>query len=718
FFRVEAGINAPVTDEIAVRVDGTYTNRDGFFDDNVNGGQVNDRDRYLIRAQVAYDPTPDLSFRLIGDYSESNEECCAAQFLPASFTPFAQITEGLDTFSTDIVGPGLTTTANPVIPILLALGQDPAALGPGIFERELFITPGRSYAGGAEDYGISLQTDYQLGDISLTSITAYREFQNDQGSDTDYTGVDILFREPGPTAAGREFQTFTQEIRAQGTLFDDRLDWLVGAFYANEDLSLRDNLKFGAQYGVFASCRIALAINPALVNPAAPDCLGETGIGALSAGGGAFGPATPLILAGIGNLSNANLVGDDIAAYNQLSNNFAFFTHNIVHVTDTIDLTLGVRYTNDTKDFDATIDNTNTFCEANRELLSPLLTSPLAGLAGGITALTCVGNSTSELTGLEFEDTRSEDQVTGTAVLSWEPSDETLVYGSYSRGYKAGGFNLDRSALTTSAVFPLSSPLSGLDVDNLQFEEETINAFEVGFKYDDPTFSFAAALFYQEVFNFQLNTFNGSVFVVQNINGCDADLGGADRDDDPTTGACDPSDVTNGVTSQGIEIDAAIRPSDTISITGGFAFTDASYEDNLVGTDDGDPLTPTLRLLPGADLSNAQNYTMTGSFSWTPPIGDTGLTGLVYANTRLMGDFNTGSDLLPAKIQDGFIVTNVRVGISGPDDRWSIEGFAQNLFDVDYTQIAFNTPLIAPQQTFSAFLAEPRTYGVTLRGSF
>ena len=41
-----------------------------------------------------------------------------------------------------------------------------------------------------------------------------------------------------------------------------------------------------------------------------------------------------------------------------------------------------------------------------------------------------------------------------------------------------------------------------------------------------------------------------------------------------------------------------------------------------------------------------------------------------------------------------------------------------DLFDKDYTQVAFNTPFVAPQQTYSAFLAEPRTYGVTVRAGF
>ena len=58
------------------------------------------------------------------------------------------------------------------------------------------------------------------------------------------------------------------------------------------------------------------------------------------------------------------------------------------------------------------------------------------------------------------------------------------------------------------------------------------------------------------------------------------------------------------------------------------------------------------------------------------------------------------------------------IGITGPDRRWGLELWANNLFDVDYTQVAFNTPFVAPQQTYSAFLAEPRTYGITVRAGF
>ena len=80
--------------------------------------------------------------------------------------------------------------------------------------------------------------------------------------------------------------------------------------------------------------------------------------------------------------------------------------------------------------------------------------------------------------------------------------------------------------------------------------------------------------------------------------------------------------------------------------------------------------------------------------------------------------------------------SNARIGIRGPDQRWAIEFWGQNIFDTNYTQVAFSTPFQAASttpgattgfpadvypggtQVFSAFLAEPRTYGITVRGRF
>lgn len=731
--RLEGGLNFPIGDTLAARVDGVYLQRDGFYHDMINGGSVNDQDRYLVRAQALWEATPDLSIRIIGDYSNKDEECCAAVFVTPGMTPGATLNASLDPYA----GPGgngsLVSTQNPIIPILLALGQDPRAFTDDPYDRNIYPSLGRSYAGETEDWGASLEANWELGAVELTSITAYRDYSNNQGSDTDYTGVDILYRTPGANAGSREFQTFSQELRLQGSAFNDSLDWLVGAYYANEDLTVTDNLKFGSQYGAFAPCRIVLAVNPGLVSPGGQGCLSAGGRALLDGtvtGTPAFGAATPAILGGLDLLSQVNNVGADGTRYTQNSENFAFFTHNIIHITDRLDLTLGARYTNETKTFDADFNNTNTICPVQRNLLSPLLAVPsLAGLAGGLISLTCQGNSSSELNGLNISDERSEEEFTGTAVLSYRPLDDLLLYASYSRGYKAGGFNLDRSALTGAFYGPTDTTgQSNISVvvgpavlnnpANLQFDQETVNAFEIGAKYTGRNFTVSAAAFRQEFSNFQLNTFNGTVFLVQNVNSCGTDLGGADQDTGGLTGACAPDDVQAGVISQGVEFEATINPTDYLAFNAGFTYADTHYENNLIGGDDGSALDPALRLLPGDSLSNAPDIVVTGAMSWTPPIGSNGMSGLVYVNTRMTSGYNTGSDLLFGKEQEGYVVVNARVGLRGADNRWSLEFWAQNLFDTDYTQVAFNTPFIAPQQTYSAFLAEPRTYGVTVRTRF
>ena len=722
FLRASGSVTGPIMETLAARLDGVYVQRDGFYRDINNNTDVNDRDRYFVRGQLLFEPTSELSIRLIGDYTKRDEKCCGAVYVNGELNPFIG---NLNTPATPIlVGGAVNPNGNNIINVIRDLGQTLAAFS-NPFSRNIYVTPGRSYAGETEDKGISGEVNWEFGGTTLTSITGYREYDSDQGSDTDYSTVDILFRAPDG-GASRRFRTFSQELRLQGTIFGDRLDWLVGGYYADEDLTVTDNLRFGNQYGRFATCRIVSGGGlAALYSPASPGCL--------AARPALFGPASPLIFAGFDRLDSINNRGSTRDRYFQNSRNYAFFTHNILHITDQLDLTLGLRYTNERKRFNATFGNDNTACFAQQAALLPFLTNPALGaVAGGLIGLSCQGNSTAELNGVTINDRRGEDEFTGTGVLSYRPNEDLLLYTSYSRGYKAGGFNLDRSALK-SPILPFSA-MGGAQalVGNLQFDPEINNAYEIGLKYSRRGISVNVAAFRQQFDNFQLNTFNGTVFLVQTINGCGTDLGGGDRDLSATTGRCDAGDVTYGVRSQGIEVESSVRPVRDLAVNLGFTFAETKYRDNLVGSQTGIPLDPALRKLPGDNLSNEPEIVVTSSLTWTPDIGDTGLSGLFYVDSRLTGDYNTGSDLFPQKEEDGYVLVNARIGLRGPGERWAIEAWAQNLFNTDYAQVAFNSPFQAgatsapfvdPQfpggrQIFSAFLAEPRTYGLTLRGRF
>ena len=717
--RAEGAVSGPIGDSgFGYRVDGVYVRRDGFYNDVNNDTDVNDRDRYFVRGQLLWEPSDALSLRLIGDYTKRDEACCAAVYLDRDFNP---LIGNLNEPAVPLNSP----TGNNIINVLRDLGTPMIAFNDP-FSRDIYVNAGRSYGGETEDMGVSLQADWDLGGATLTSITAFRDYDSDQGGDIDYGPVDILYRDADGNSA-RQFQTFSQELRLQGTAFDGMLDWLVGGYFADEDLTVTDNLRFGNQYGRFATCRIVSgsALAP-LYSPGSPGCL--------AARPALFGAASPLVYAAFDRLDSVNDRGSTLDRYNQNSRNWALFTHNIVHITDELALTLGARYTNERKRLDVTFGNDNVACPAQQAALVPFLTNPgLAAIAGGLIGLTCQGNSTAELNGVSINDRRSESEWTGTGVLSYQPTSDWLFYASYSRGYKAGGFNLDRSALK-SPILPFALTPGGAQalVGNLQFDPEINNAYELGAKYSRGPITLNAVLFRQEFRNFQLNTFNGTVFIVQTINGCENDLGGADRDLSLATGACDPDAVGWGVRSEGVELEAAFRVERDINLTAGLTLADTEYRENLVGNRFGAPLDPALRQLPGDNLSNAPKLVFTGSFAWTPPIGNSGLSGLFYVDTRVTDDYNTGSDLFPQKEQDSYAIVNARIGIRGPEERWSLEAWAQNLFDVDYTQVAFNSPFqagasAAPfvdpafpggRQIFSAFLAEPRTYGITGRFRF
>jgi outer membrane receptor protein involved in Fe transport len=480
---------------------------------------------------------------------------------------------------------------------------------------------------------------------------------------------------------------------------------------------------------VNATVARAIATNPAL--PAA--LRGPVGLFGGVAIPGLFG--YDAVAAAVGRpgdtLNNRGIIADN---YRQNSRNYAFFTHNVISlVPDTLDLTLGLRYTNERKRLDISLAGDNTLCRA-------IATSAtLAGLA----ALPCVINDILAFSG---GSRRNEDELTGTVVLSWKPVDELLLYGSYAKGYKAGGFNLDRSALNSAAI----------NINSLQFEPELVDSFEIGAKLDLRQFKLNVAAFHAIFDQFQLNTFNGTNFIVENVQSCSSSVGGGDRDfaglplgSDPfiqpapgqtvnsprtaaqaaATGACPADNVRAGVLSTGIELEAAVFPAPNLSFNIGYTYANTRYRQDLVGIG-GRPFPIPLFNLPGKNLSNAPEHVQTGSVTWTPPVSDT-LSALFYVDYRMQSAINTGSDLFDEKRQKPFTVVNARIGLSGNGGKWSIEAWAQNLLNEEFQQVAFNSPLLGSgtiaqaarggptaNTLFGAFLGEPRTFGVTVRTRF
>ena len=125
---------------------------------------------------------------------------------------------------------------------------------------------------------------------------------------------------------------------------------------------------------------------------------------------------------------------------------------------------------------------------------------------------------------------------------------------------------------------------------------------------------------------------------------------------------------------------------------------------------------------------------VTGGAGWTPSLGGD-LTGLVYGDVRWQSAINTGSDLDLEKMQGNVAVVNARIGVSNAKQGWSIELWAQNLLDADYIQVGYDAPgqpggafntargvlagyQATATQLHGVLLAEPRTWGLTVRSAF
>lgn len=731
-WRAEASVTGPLSSTLAARLDGVWMKRDGFLRDVISGRDINDRDRWMVRGQLLFEPSSDLSVRIIGDYTQRREECCGATYLPAR----------------DFTAAGAQPST--IKAIETALG---GIISDDTYARTTAITPGRDYASNVDDWGVSGEINYDFGAATLTSITAYRYNKYLRGQDADFNNLDILYRASDGNSYNK-FETFTQELRLQGKAWDNRLDWLIGGYFADEHLSVKDNLSYGSDYARYSNCLVAAnfvsgGLPSSLLAPGvSPTCFNPAVAGAVLP---FLPPATQTVLAAfarlgpfagapftdsgytnlaialggapfLGSTMNNNGLMD---LWKQKSDNWALFTHDILSITPTVDLTLGARYTHEKKTLAGAMTDNLLLCSFYSAAIPSLQTLPCV--------IPTVGPA-----GLALNDSRTEDKLSGTAVLSWKPTPQLLTYVSYSRGYKAGGFNLDRSALhrvngngavCTSALQPGCAGYAASGAD-LQFKPETNDAFEVGLKYNGPGFDLNIAVFRELFRDFQLNTFNGLFFIVENINACKADLGGADTDTSSATGAC-TAGTKAGVKSQGVEIEAFTRPMRYLDLNAGVTYADTKYRHNLVGAD-GKPLNDYLWQLPGRRISNSNLWTITGAVAWTPPIGGTGLSALVYADARYMSDFNTGSDLDIEKTQGAFTVVNGRLGIRGPNNGWSVEVWAQNLFNEKFEQVAFDAPIqgsgtergveagFYPRATqlYGSFLGEPRTFGITLRASF
>lgn len=618
-----------VADRVAARLYVAARERNGYY--RTAGPDNNDQDFYTGRAQLLFTPRAGFDVNVSMDYTRRDERCCGA----------VQVLNG----ATQAIINGLA-------PGGLAIPPDP---------DEFRDYSNRSFLKTVKDSGWAFEANWRnpwLGGVKLTSITALRHWSQTGGSDGDWTGADVLY---APTLresmnpGSSKFRTFTQEVRIAGAT--DNLDWLVGAFYSREDLGLHvRTVTYGTQYEQYVNALFSGALSSILTGRP----LGST------------------FLTGQGQ--------DDL--YNQREEGFSLFTNNSYRITDALELTLGLRYTWEDKDLHTFWSNTDAGVGCATALARAAALGgrdPATGAlirAGGLLAsgpyqVLCAASNSPAFGRIRNNDqSLSEKKLTGTAKLAYRFSPEVMAYASYARGYKAGGFNLDRIA-TANQTVPGQPTTPVLDT---RFAPEAVDSYELGAKnsFFDQKVLLNATGFYQRYDDFQLNGFNGLVFSVASV---------------------------PRVISKGVDLDFIwLTPVDGLTLNGGVTYAETFYPKSNPVFLGGN--------LPGARLSLAPLWSGSLGGTYETRLTDN-LTGRLALNAKSVSSFNTGSDLDPVKNQPGFTLVNARVGVSSTDTRWAVEAFVQNLFDDVYYQVGFNAVL--QSGSYDAFLGQPRTYGLALR---
>ncbi|MBA4761007.1 TonB-dependent receptor [Sphingomonas sp.] len=685
--RIDAHVTGPLTPTLAASLSGNFNRRDGFFEDLGTGARYNERNRWGVRGDLLWKPSPDISFRLIADYDRIDETCCGITNL--------------------VEGP---TGAN-----VRAVGGQFVSQDPFSYNVYYDVVP----TNVIENAGVSLQGDFDLGFAALTSITAFRRNENASDFDADVTDLSLF----SAVAQQAKIETFTQEIRLQSVGTGNFIDWTVGGYYFDEKLSVSNQIANGTDYRRYLDSLIG---NPQVLVNLENLITQSTGV-------------RPPTLGGAGQGITDNGRQDNTA--------WSIFASVDLNLTERLTATFGISYTEDQKEVSLNAVSTEALSQQNLEQLgyAATLGQLLTGRGVNPTNPTQVGtfiqtnpqvyaqlqqqalavaqgpaNPFNAVRALQpfpaflgypnaVEDGISNDNSTDfTARLAYDVTDNVNVYISYATGFKATSWNLSRQSRPFPADYTAGNPVfdrftqrpvfatpaspitaAGLNLVNLSSGTrfagpEDSEVYELGIKAAFDTISFNFTVFDQTIKNFQTNVFTDDGFVLAN--------------------AAKQSTF-------GVEFDLTWSPYQGLILAGGATFLDPVY-DSFPNFGDGiDVSGQKPQGIAETQFSLAANYGFkVGSFD-----------AFVRADWQHIGDSPFFDDPAQQAVIDATDYTreqnliNASFGIRTPSGL-GLSLWARNLFDDQY--LVFASPTVLQAGSFNGAPGQPRTFGMTVRRAF
>ncbi|WP_179504635.1 MULTISPECIES: TonB-dependent receptor [unclassified Sphingomonas] len=200
FVQLKGAVSGPLSDTLAVRLAGSFTQRDGTVYNVAQRQWINSQDNKGARLQFLWRPTGGVEVTLSGDYNKQNPNCCALIY----------------------VRTGATQRPLTRQYAALAAAQNYAVPSTNPFDRvtdEDVLLRAKNEVGG-----VSLRAKIDTGIGTVTSITAWRYWDWDPSNDRDYLGLPITTKSNNPSHQDQ----YTQELRLTGET--GRFNYTVGAF--------------------------------------------------------------------------------------------------------------------------------------------------------------------------------------------------------------------------------------------------------------------------------------------------------------------------------------------------------------------------------------------------------------------------------------------------------------------------------------------------------
>ncbi len=454
-----------------------------------------------------------------------------------------------------------------------------------------------------------LNLEWKLNDkLTLVSRTGYIDLFNEYNGNFTYTGT--LGRPVGLVAPFRnELTQFTQEVRLL-TKFDGKVNFMLGGFYENRDIP------YGTSQNAFAA---------GLARPSNP-------------GGERF---------------------DWYAERNSKANALSFFGSATIDFTDQLQLSGGLRWTNENK-------STTISFPFVHDLVSTVFGFVSSGFQTGP---------------IKFSDSNLSPEVT----LRYKATDDVNLYAAFKTGFKSGG--VDNNALPSAALRNLNSPdpaVRAAAERPLIFRSERSQGGEIGIKTQlaDRTITLNAVAFYYSFKDLQIQEFSVAIFNFETYN-------------------------ASKVVTQGIDVDWAWKtPVKGLSLSGAASYTDTRYKEDIVRPN------LSVAIVNGRSTARAPRFSGNVAFDWKTRMSDAlelGLGGnLSYSDSYWTNPVDT------IYRQRSFVTFDSTISIGALDRKWSLALIGTNLTNKLWT----NTEGAAPFTPGSRVHTQNRGRQVFLQAGF